>query len=100
MKAFFRYARKVALERKCAEIQVAFVASNLEALKFYCTMRINCFPRNDPDFRATYGERKRTVVMKKGGLPSVLASSIITKVIGLDTHRSRLSGLKLRASVS
>jgi len=41
-RAFAEYTRKTAEERKSSEIQVSFAARNLEALKFYNNMGLNC----------------------------------------------------------
>jgi ribosomal protein S18 acetylase RimI-like enzyme len=40
--AFAEFARKTAFERKCSEIQVSFAARNLQALRFYHAMGLNC----------------------------------------------------------
>ena len=40
--ALAEYTRKTAQERKCSEIQVSFAARNLQALRFYHKMGLNC----------------------------------------------------------
>jgi len=41
-RAFAEFTEKTALERNCAEIQVSFAARNLQGLRFYHRMGLNC----------------------------------------------------------
>jgi len=41
-RAFAEFTKKTVQERKCREVQVSFAARNLQALRFYYAMGLNC----------------------------------------------------------